>query len=56
MPPCLKTSRGGSDLGLQLFICQLIEFFQKLAGGGVEALIGHDFFSFNVVVRMTAWR
>ena len=47
LPPSLKASCGGGDLGLELFVRQLIELFQKLSGGGVEALVGHGLFLFQ---------
>ena len=47
VPPGLKTGFGGRDLGLELFVSQFIELFQKLAGGGVEALVGHGLVFFQ---------
>ena len=47
LPPSLKTSCGGSDLGLELFVRQLFELLQELPGGRVEALVGHGLVLFQ---------
>ena len=39
--PVLETFRGCCELGLQLCIGQFIEVFHELAGGGIDALVGH---------------
>ena len=35
VPPGLEAGCGGRDLGLELFVSQFIELFQKLSSGGV---------------------